>query len=175
MTDTTFWPNATQIGHLAKTYRVDAHTKKLVEVPISQLTYPLNDRMHRYPMPAGGLFSTAEDVSKFCQMILNAGTINGKRYISRESIHQMTSAQNGGLGGTGYGFGWSVSNTGYGHGGAFRNAMEIDPAKGRILIVMIQQDGEWGTPQGDAIIPALSRLADDLVSSSTATATGNSR
>jgi len=175
MTDTTFWPNAAQISRLAKTYKVDAHTKKLVEVPISQLTYPLNDRMHRYPMPAGGLFSTAEDVSKFCQMILNAGTINGKRYISRESIHQMTSVQNGGLGGTGYGFGWSVSNTGYGHGGAFRNAMEIDPAKGRILIVMIQQDGEWGTPQGDAIVPALSRLADDLVSSSTATATGNSR
>jgi hypothetical protein len=53
--------------------------------------------------------------------------------------------------------------------------MEIDPAKDRILIVMIQQDGAWGSPQGDAIVPTLSRLADDLVSSSTATATGNSR
>jgi len=29
---------------------------------------------------------------------------------------------------------------------------------------MVQQDGPWGTPEGDAIIPTLERLADDLVS-----------
>ncbi len=62
MKDTTFWPNAEQIGRLAQTYKLDPQTKNLVEVPIDQLTYPLNDRLHRYPMPAGGLFSTAEDV-----------------------------------------------------------------------------------------------------------------
>jgi hypothetical protein len=56
-----------------------------------------------------------------------------------------------------------VSKTGFGHGGAFRNAMEIDTVKGRILIFMVQQDGPWGTSAGDAITPTLEKIADDLV------------
>ena len=39
----------------------------LEETTISQLHYPLTDHAVRYPMPAGGLFSTAQDVAKFCQ------------------------------------------------------------------------------------------------------------
>jgi CubicO group peptidase (beta-lactamase class C family) len=163
MKDTTFWPNAEQIRRLAQTYKLDAQTKALMEVPVSQLTYPLDDRQHRYPMPAGGLFSTAEDVSKFCRMILNGGALDGKRYISPNALQEMTSRQNGGLGGTSYGFGWSVSSSGFGHGGAFKNAMEIDSVKGRILVFMVQQDGTWGTPEGDAIVSTLQRLADDMV------------
>jgi CubicO group peptidase (beta-lactamase class C family) len=167
MNDTTFWPSADQIHRLAKTYKLDPQTKNLAEVPISQLTYPLDDRQRRYPMPAGGLFSTAADVLKFCQMILNGGTFGGKRYISPEAVHEMTSKQNGGLGGTNYGFGWSISNGGFGHGGAFKNAMDIDPASGRIFIFMVQQDGPWGTAEGDAIIPTLERLANEMVTSRT--------
>ena len=163
MTDTTFWPNAEQIQRLAKTYKVDPQTKELKEIPINQLTYPLDDRTHRYPMPAGGIFSTAEDVAKFCRMILNGGAIDGRRYISVQALHTMTSEQNSGLGGSSYGFGWGVSKTGFGHGGAFRNAMEIDTVKGRILIFMVQQDGTWGTSAGDAITPTLEKIADDLV------------
>jgi CubicO group peptidase (beta-lactamase class C family) len=165
MKDTTFWPSAEQIRRLAKTYKLGAQAKTLMEVPISQLTYPLDDRQHRYPMPAGGLFSTAEDLSKFCRMILNGGVLNGKRYISLNVLQEMTSRQNGGLGGTSYGFGWGVSTSGFEHGGAFRNAMEIDPAKGRILVFMVQQDGPWGTTEGDAIDSTLGRLADGLVAS----------
>lgn len=166
MNDTSFWPNADQVQRLAKTYKVDAQTNTLKEVPINQLTYPLQDRTHRFPMPAGGLFSTAEDVAKFCRMILNGGTIDGKRYISPQALHAMTSEQNGGLGGSSYGFGWGVSKTGFGHGGAFRNDMEIDTAKGRILIFMVQQDGPWGTNSGDAIVPRLEKMADDMVGGS---------
>jgi CubicO group peptidase (beta-lactamase class C family) len=165
MKDTTFWPTAAQIQRIAETYKLDAQTKALVEVPVSQLTYPLDDRQHRYPMPAGGLFSTAEDVAKFCRMILNGGVADGKRYISANALQDMTSRQNSGMGGASYGFGWSVSATGMGHGGAFRNAMEIDKVKGRILIFMVQQDGAWGTPKGDAIVSTLKRLADEMVDS----------
>ena len=166
MNDTTFWPNAEQLRRLAQTYKFDPKTKKLVELPIDQLTYPLNDRKHRYPMPAGGLFSTATDVSKFCQMILNGGTLHGKRYISPESLHAMTSVQNGGMENHDYGFGWSVSKNGFGHGGAFNNAMEINTKTGRILIFMVQQDGPWGTAQGDDMVPTLEKLSDELVSQS---------
>ena len=167
MRETTFWPTAEQVKRLAKSYKLDPQTKGLQEIAIDQLTYPLNDRQHRYPMPAGGLFSTAEDVSKFCRMILNGGTLNGKRYISPESLHEMTSKQNGGMGGTNYGFGWSVSDSGFGHGGAFKNSMEINTAKGWILIFMVQQAGPWGTADGDTIGPTLARFADELTVNST--------
>ena len=169
MKDTTFWPTTEQIGRLAKTYRLDTHTKDLAEQPIDQLTYPLDDRKHRYPMPAGGLFSTAADVSIFCRMILNGGMLDGKRYISQSSLHQMTTEQNGGLGKTSYGFGWSISANGFGHGGAYRNVMEIDTLKGRILIFMVQQNGPWGTAEGDGIVSNLERLSDGLVASQAST------
>ena len=142
---------------------MDPSTKDLVRVPIDQLTYPLSDRQHRFPMPAGGFFSTAADVSRFCQMILNGGMLDGKRYISEASLHAMTSVQNGGLDKTDYGFGWGISKTGFGHGGAYKNAMEIDTATGRILIFMVQQNGKWGTAEGDGMVPTLEKLADDLV------------
>lgn len=167
MKDTTFWPSAKQLRRLAETYKLDSKTKELMEVPIDQLTYPLNDRQHRYPMPAGGLFSTATDVSTFCQMILNGGTLHGKRYISPQSLRAMTSVQNGGMEKHDYGFGWSVSKNGFGHGGAFNNAMEIDTTTGRIFIFMVQQDGPWGTAQGEAMIPTVQKLANQMVLQST--------
>ena len=163
MKDTTFWPDAEQLTRLAESYKSDPTTKDLVRVPINQLTYPLNDRQHRFPMPAGGIFSTATDVSKFCQMILNGGTFHGKQFISPASLRAMTSVQNGGMEKHDYGFGWSISKNGYGHGGAFNNAMEIDTTTGRILIFMVQQDGKWGTEAGKAMMPALEKFADDLV------------
>ena len=166
MKDTTFWPDAEQIGRLAETYKLDPQTNDLVKVRIGYLTYPLNDRQRRFPMPAGGIFSTAADVSKFCQMILNDGALNGVRYISPASLHAMTTVQNEGMEKTNYGFGWVISKNGFGHGGAFKNAMDIDTTTGGIFIFMVQQKGPWGTSSGDSMIPALERLEDDLVSRS---------
>jgi CubicO group peptidase (beta-lactamase class C family) len=163
MKDTTFWPNAEQLSRLAETYKLDPNTKGPVRVPINQLTYPLDDHQHRFPMPAGGIFSTAVDVSKFCQMILNGGTLNGRQYISPASLRAMTSVQNGGMEKQNYGFGWSVSKNGFGHGGAFNNAMDIDTTAGRIFIFMVQEDGRWGTAEGDAMVPTLEKFADELV------------
>ena len=168
MKDTTFWPNAEQISRLAQSYKLDPQTKSLVQVTVRQLTYPLNDRQHRYPMPAGGLFSTAEDVSKFCRMILNGGELNGKRIISTQALHAMTITENLGLGKTDYGFAWNITKSGFDHGGAYKNAMSIDTTTGRILIFMVQQQGDWGTRQGDQIVSTLKRLANDIVSPQTA-------
>jgi CubicO group peptidase (beta-lactamase class C family) len=170
MTDTTFWPNPEQISRLAMSYQLDAQTKDLKEITVGQLTYPLDDRLHRFPMPAGGLFSTAKDVATFCQMILNGGTFHGKRLLSQAAVNQMTSQQNGGHGGTSYGLGWSVGQHSFGHGGAFKNAVDIDPSAGRILVFMVQQNGPWGTPAGDAMVSTLERLADQVVAAGAASA-----
>jgi CubicO group peptidase (beta-lactamase class C family) len=118
-------------------------------------------------MPAGGLFSTAEDVSKFCRMILNGGVLNGKRYLSPQALHAMTITENMGLGKTDYGFAWSITKSGFGHGGAYKNAMNIDTTTGRILVFMVQQQGPWGTTDGDKIVSTLVRLANNVDSSQT--------
>jgi len=163
MKDTTFWPNEEQIARLAQSYKLDAQTKDLLKVNIDQLTYPLNDHVHRFPMPAGGLFSTADDLEKFCRMILNGGTLDGKRYLSPSALQVMTSRENRGLGKTDYGFGWAIAKDGFGHGGAYKNSMDIDTAAGRILIFMVQQDGPWGTKDGDQMLPRLKHLANEMV------------
>ena len=163
MKDTTFWPNAEQIARLAESYKLDEKAGALVKMPVSQLTYPLDDHTRRFPMPAGGLFSTADDLGKFGRMLLNGGTLDGKRYISEAALRDMTSRQNHGLEKTDYGFGMTVAKTGFGHGGAYKNSLDIDTATGRVLIFMVQQSGPWGTKDGDAMIPRLKTMADEMV------------
>jgi CubicO group peptidase (beta-lactamase class C family) len=94
MKDTTFWPSEEQLKRLAKSYKPNADKSDLQEVEIAYLHYPLHDRK-RQPMPGGGLFSTAADVCRFCQMVLNRGTFQGKRYLTEDAVKQMTSIQIG--------------------------------------------------------------------------------
>jgi CubicO group peptidase (beta-lactamase class C family) len=89
MNDTTFWPDSEQVSRLARSYKPGKNKNGLEETIISQLKYPLNDRT-RQPMPAGGLFSTARDLARFCQMILNEGVFEGKRYLSRAAVAELT-------------------------------------------------------------------------------------
>ena len=139
MKDTTFWPNDEQTKRLAKSYKPTNDKNDLEEIKIGQLKYPLSDRA-RQPMPAGGLFSTAADVGRFCQMILNGGTFEGKRYLSEEAVKTMTSKQTGALK-EGYGLGWSTHNGVFGHGGAQATNMNIDPHHGLITVFMVQHAG----------------------------------
>ncbi|HZF00210.1 MAG TPA: serine hydrolase domain-containing protein [Planctomycetota bacterium] len=138
--DTTFWPNEEQVSRLAKGYRPNATKDDLEETTISQLTYPLPDR-RRQPMPAGGLFSTAADVARFCQMIFNGGTLDGKRYLSESAVQQMTSKQTAEALKDGYGLGWSTGGGNTGHGGAMATNMNIDSKHGIITVFMVQASG----------------------------------
>lgn len=97
-----------------------------------------------------GLFSTAADYMKFCQMMLNKGEWNGKRYLSRKTVEIMTMNQIGGLyGEQGWGLGFAVltnlaANKGLGSegqyywNGAFRTHFFIDPKENLIAILMTQ-------------------------------------
>jgi len=158
MKDTTFWPNEEQLGRLAKSYKPNKDKTDLVETPISQLKYPLNDRK-RYPMPAGGLFSTASDCGRFCQMILNGGVFEGKRYVSEEAVKQLTRKQTGDALKDGYGLGWSTNNNGvFWHGGAHSTNMLIDSKRGLITVFLVQQTG--GFPKdGDKSREAFQKAA----------------
>ena len=154
MRDTTFWPTPAQAKRLAKSYQPKANGKELEEVGISFIQGKLGDRS-RTPKPAGGLFSTARDYYRFCQMMLNGGTWNGKRLLSQEGVTAMTRTQTANIKtgfteGMSFGFGFAVvkSPTGvtqmlspgtFGHGGAYGTQAWIDPKKDMIFLLMIQR------------------------------------
>lgn len=141
MKDTTFWPTEAQLTRLAKGHKPTATKNNLEETTISQLYYPLSDKTKRFPMPAGGLFSTAADCARFCQMILNGGELNGHRYLSAKAIEEMTSRQTAAEIKNSYGLGWAVNPAEYGHSGAMATNMTIHPKQGLITIYLIQHSG----------------------------------
>ncbi len=162
MKDTTFWPNEEQLTRLAKSYKPDSSKTGLEETTVTQLKYPLNDH-NRQPMPAGGLFSTATDIARFCQMILNGGEYEGHRYLSEAAVKQMTSKQTGDQVREGYGFGWNTNNGTFGHGGAYSTNMSIDTNRGLITIYMVQHSGfpnDGGKAQGAFVQAAVQRYGN---------------
>ena len=65
---------------------------------LRQLQYPLNDKTSRYPMPAGGLFSTAADLARFLPHDFEQRReLDGRRYVSEASVQEMTRKQTGNL------------------------------------------------------------------------------
>jgi CubicO group peptidase (beta-lactamase class C family) len=140
MRDTTFWPSGDQLTRLAKSYKPNADKSDLEEITISQLKYPLDDRK-RQPMPAGGLFSTAHDVARFCQMLLNGGQLDGKRILSEAAVKQMTTRQTPEALKDNYGLGFSTGGGTFGHGGAMATNMTVNPTTGLIMVWMVQAGG----------------------------------
>jgi CubicO group peptidase (beta-lactamase class C family) len=154
MKDTTFYLSDEQLPRLATSYRkTDEGELKPAENRILSGKSPTS--RDRFPAANGGLFSTAPDYVRFCQMILNRGELDGKQYVKPESVAVMTSLQSGDLKtgftpGCGWGLGWCVvrepqgvtamlSPGTFGHGGAFGTQAWIDPGKRRIYILMIQR------------------------------------
>ena len=140
MADTTFVPSAAQVRRLAKSYKPNAAGDGLEEAPISFLSYPLDDPA-RQPVPAGGLFSTAADVVRFCRMILSGGRAGSKTYLSEASVAEMTCRQTPDAWTDSYGLGWDVGPDSYGHAGAQGTQMRVDPGRGLITVYLVQHDG----------------------------------
>jgi len=152
MKDTTFWPNAEQVSRLAKTYKPDASKKKLSLGGLGQLQADLTDHVHRFPMPAGGLFSTAKDVSTFCRMLLNGGELDGRRYLSAASMKELSSRQTPKELKESYGLGLAVGPDFFGHGGAQATNMEVRTKDGLVVVWMVQHQGfpgKGGQAQGE--------------------------
>jgi CubicO group peptidase (beta-lactamase class C family) len=150
MRDTTFRPNAEQVRRLAKSYKPTADKKGLEETTVWALSYPLSDGK-RTPFPAGGLFSTASDLAQFCRMVFCGGLLEGKRYVSEESVRRMTSVQTASpLPPRGLGWGASPKPDGpFGHGGAYRTNMSIDPEH-RLVTILLVQHTTW-TDEGKKV------------------------
>lgn len=161
MDDTTFWPSRSQMKRIAKPYQAGPNGA-LMEGSIFFLKGPLPDRT-RTPFPAGGLFSTASDVARFYQMMLNGGVWRGKRLLSPTAVTELTRTQTGELktgfvDGMSFGYGFAVvkepkgvtrmvSPGTFGHGGAYGTQSWADPKRDLILVLMYQ----WSkVPNADA-------------------------
>ena len=115
-------------------------------------------------MPAGGLFSTARDVGLFCQMMLNKGEFQGKRYLSESAVKQMTMNQAGDKVKATWGLGFTVGGNGFGHGGALATNMSIDSKNGMITVWMVQHAGFPGN--GGQSQTAFRKAADQVFKNS---------
>jgi uncharacterized protein YbbC (DUF1343 family)/CubicO group peptidase (beta-lactamase class C family) len=58
-----------------------------------------------------GLFSTADDLARFCEMLLNGGTLDGKRILSAETVARMTAPIVVSEGGETRGLGWDINTS----------------------------------------------------------------
>jgi len=163
MRDTTFYPTDAQRARLATAYAKNATTGALEMVPPRDDFGPRN----RPPQGNGGLYSTASDYARFARMLLNGGTLDGRRYLSADAMTFLTTPQTGDLptgffqtedrGSHGANYGWGIATCilktphdgvasmlspgSYGHGGAWGTQAWIDPVKGVAYILMIQRSG----------------------------------
>ncbi len=160
MKDSFFYPPADKIARIAMVYA--GKDGKLERAPATILGGdPSKYRKGAvFPAPGWGLYSTAEDLLRLYQMMLNRGEYDGHRYLSPFSVHLMTEAQTKGIHpvgwmrGADYGLAWEVVTNPlgelaghlegtYGHGGAFGTQGWIDPQSGLISILLIQRsDGD---------------------------------
>lgn len=173
MKDTTFFPSEAQILRLAKSYAATDGGQGIQAVPLNQFTQPL-DAPQRYPSPAGGLFSTAGDVAKFCQMLLNQGRHGDVRLLSEDSLRKISATQTSHLlsfGGSesGYGLGFATMKRSqgakgpvlageFGHGGAYHTNMWIDPERNLVTVFMIQHVDLPGV-DGEEVLDAFRNAA----------------
>lgn len=174
MDDTTFHPTSEQAKRIAALYKPGDE-----EVGIVATQHWLSEvSPGRSPNPSGGLFSTAADMARFYQMILNGGEVDGKRILSEDAVDEMTRIQTGDLttgftSGNGWGLGWCVVRrpqgvTGmlspgtFGHGGAFGTQGWVDPQREMIFVLMIQRTG-FGNSDASEIRRVFQQLAVDAL------------
>ena len=127
----------------------------------------------KYPLPEGGLYSTASDLFALYQMMLNGGEYDGDRILSTASVELMTQVHTGDLAtssaGMGWGLGWSVvrdpgalglpSVGTYGHGGRYGTFCFIDPKKDIIGVFLIHREG--GSDERNAFVQLAMTAARD--------------
>ncbi len=139
-------------------------------------------RLQHYASGAGGLYSTAADYARFCQMLLDGGRLGGRALLESETVRSMMRDQlpsdvNLGrqlIGGERFGFGGSVvvnptqrdragSIGAYGWSGAASTYYTIDPRERLIAILLMQHLPREQTMSGMPDLPKITATFYDLV------------
>lgn len=149
MKDTFFFVPPDKANRVASVYTYEPDGLKRV---------PMEAR--KFPAPEGGLFSTAGDMARFHQMLLDKGVLNGRRILSAAAVETMTRSYTGAMKagfapGVGHGFGFEVVREPLGtfrynsigsfvKGGAYRTYGWVDPAKDLVGIIFMQRTNGGG-------------------------------
>lgn len=157
---TTHYPTAEQRPLLATPY---AKNKTTGQLEAAAATPPAPGT--RPPTGNAGLYSSARDYARFCQMLLNGGTLDGRRYLSPTAMKFIATPQTGDLptgffqndtyGRHGANYGWGIATCilktphdgvpamlspgTFGHGGAWGTQAWIDPVRGVAYVLMVQR------------------------------------
>ena len=153
MKDTTFYLTEAQMPRWVIPAKREGEQLAPAEIALLY-GHPPTWREH-YPASNGGLFSTAPDYTRFAQMLLNDGVLDGRRYLTAESVRMMSTVQTGDLvtgftPGNAWGLGVGIvrqpqgvtamlSPGTFGHGGGYGTQVWIDKKKDVVLIMMIQR------------------------------------
>ena len=155
MTETAFYAQQKDQGRLAQPFAADPWTGVQV-TPYDMLEKPALES------GGGGFVSTATDYSRFCQVLLNGGTLDGERIIGRKTLRFMASDHLGpGVKvmtsvippGYGFGLGFAVRlQTGmapaagsigqFYWSGVLGTGFFIDPAENMFTVFMMQGPGQ---------------------------------
>jgi CubicO group peptidase (beta-lactamase class C family) len=164
MADTYFSLPADKLNRLAVMYTLDENGK-LVRAARQPDPNP------KFPAPEAGAMTTAGDMARFYQMLMNKGTLNGKRVLSVAAVAEMITNQTGDLKnvefspGLGMGLSFGVVKDAVGtfryqsigtfsKGGAYRTYGWGDPARDMFGIVMYQRTNGGGdtAPETSAFV-----------------------
>lgn len=154
MSDTHFFLPASKNPRVAQIYQLtDGGLKKSIIEPTRENAV--------YSAPEAGLYSSAADLFRFLQMLLNGGGLNGKTILSRYSVELLTANHTGDLKATGWspgmgmGLGFQVVRNTEGmfrlqsigtftHGGAWQTYYFVDPKKELVGVLLMQRQGGGG-------------------------------
>ena len=184
MKDATFFPTEAQRVRIATGYARKKETGAL-EPAAPRADY---GRAGGPPLGNGGLYCTADDYARFCQMLLGNGGREGRRVLSPPAVKVLSSVHTGDLptgffqteafGHHGVNYGWGIgtcvlktphagaaevlSPGSFGHGGAWGTQAWIDPVKGVAYLLMVQRAN---FPNSDAsdVRTAFQRAAADAL------------
>lgn len=103
-----------------------------------------------------GLFSTGDDLSRFAQMLLGKGELDGKRILSNEAVSHFTEPRavpGGGVRSLGWDVlshyskarGESLSERAFGHGGYTGTSLWVDPELDLFVLVLSNRNHPFGT------------------------------
>lgn len=159
MTDTAFFLPAAKRARLTVLYGRDAQGR-LFRAPETGAAGQgaFADGPRRAFSGGAGLLSTAADYGRFLQMLLNGGTFEGRRYLSRKTVELMTADHLSPIvfrPGVGEGLGFSVvtdlgrrgepgSVGEFGWGGAYHSTYWVDPQEELVVVYLTQLN-----PAGD--------------------------
>ena len=167
MTSTGFRPSSTLQTRIAPTEKRRGQLSYLGDSPVNigaegevWLRGAVHDpTSYRMDGVAGhaGLFSSANDLAIYCQMILNSGTYNGVRILAPLTVAEMTRPRIVSSAGNTRGLGWDI-NTSYstnrgelfplgsfGHTGFTGTSLWIDPASEMFVVFLsnrVHPDGK---------------------------------